>query len=241
MSDPYISVHGLRKDYVMGRNVLHALDGVDLEVERNSFVAIIGPSGSGKTTLLHLLGGLDRPTSGSIRVGDAVIEALDEHALAEYRRVQVGFIFQSFHLLGSRDAAENVAFPMVFARTSRRERRERAIELLTEVGLETHAAHRPSELSGGQQQRVAVARALANRAELILADEPTGNLDTASGAHIMHLLDELRHAGHTVLVVSHDPRITRFASQTVYLLDGRIVPEVDYAAAIAGAEPEATQ
>ncbi len=238
-SQPYITTRGLRKSYVMGKNVIDALDDVDLAIERQAFVAVIGPSGSGKSTLLHMLGGLDRPTTGSIIVDGAALEAMDEHALAEYRRRQVGFIFQSFHLLASLTAEENVAFPLVFARTARRDRMARARELLTEVGLQTHLGHRPSELSGGQQQRVAVARALANQAPLILADEPTGNLDTQSGASIMRLLDELHRQGRTVLVVSHDPRITHYATQTLYLLDGRVVSSIDYAAALAGAEREA--
>jgi putative ABC transport system ATP-binding protein len=165
---------------------------------------------------------------------------MDEHALAEYRRRHVGFIFQSFYLLASLTAEENVAFPLIFARTPRGQRQARARELLDRVGLATHAAHRPSELSGGQQQRVAVARALANEAELILADEPTGNLDTQSGAHIMRLLDELHRQGRTILVVSHDPRITRFATRTLLLLDGRVVSEAEYAAALEAAEREAT-
>jgi putative ABC transport system ATP-binding protein len=236
---PYIAVRGLRKDYVMGTNVIHALDGIDLDIERNAFIAVIGPSGSGKSTLLHMLGGLDRPSAGSIAIDGSALEGMDEHALAEYRRRRVGFIFQSFHLLASLTAEENIAFPLIFARASRAARRARARELLDRVGLASHAAHRPSELSGGQQQRVAVARALANEAELILADEPTGNLDTQSGAHIMRLLDELHRQGRTVLVVSHDPRITRFATRSLLLLDGRVVSQEEYAAAMVSAESEA--
>jgi putative ABC transport system ATP-binding protein len=186
-----------------------------------------------------MLGGLDRPTSGSIAVDGDALEAMDETALAEYRRRRVGFIFQSFHLLASLTAEENIAFPLVFARVPVRLRAARARELLERVGLASHAAHRPSELSGGQQQRVAVARALVNEAELILADEPTGNLDTQSGAHIMRLLDELHRQGRTVLVVSHDPRITRFANRSLLLLDGRVVSEDEYAAAMEAAEREA--
>jgi putative ABC transport system ATP-binding protein len=235
----FITVRGLRKDYVMGSNTIHALDGVDFDVERGAFIAVIGPSGSGKSTLLHMLGGLDRPTSGSIAVDGDALEAMDETALAEYRRRRVGFIFQSFHLLASLTAEENIAFPLVFARVPVRLRAARARELLERVGLASHAAHRPSELSGGQQQRVAVARALVNEAELILADEPTGNLDTQSGAHIMRLLDELHRQGRTVLVVSHDPRITRFANRSLLLLDGRVVSEDEYAAAMEAAEREA--
>jgi putative ABC transport system ATP-binding protein len=239
MMGSFITVRGLRKDYVRGSNTIHALEGIDFDVERGAFIAVIGPSGSGKSTLLHMLGGLDRPTSGSIAVDGDALEALDETALAEYRRRRVGFIFQSFHLLASLTAEENIAFPLVFARVPVRLRAARARELLERVGLASHAAHRPSELSGGQQQRVAVARALVNEAELILADEPTGNLDTQSGAHIMRLLDELHRQGRTVLVVSHDPRITRFANRSLLLLDGRVVSEDEYAAAMEAAEREA--
>ncbi|HMK09453.1 MAG TPA: ABC transporter ATP-binding protein [Anaerolineales bacterium] len=238
MTTPYIAVRGLRKDYVMGANVIHALDGLDLDIERNAFIAVIGPSGSGKSTLLHMLGGLDRPSAGSIGLDGVTLESMDEHALAEYRRRHVGFIFQSFHLLAGLTAEENVAFPLLFARVPAARRRSQARLLLDRVGLASHAGHRPSELSGGQQQRVAVARALANEAELILADEPTGNLDTQSGAHIMRLLDELHRQGRTILVVSHDPRITRFATRTLRLLDGRVVSDDEYEAAMAAAERE---
>jgi ABC-type lipoprotein export system ATPase subunit len=239
MTPAYITTRGLRKDYVMGTNVIHALDGVDLEVERNAFVAVVGPSGSGKSTLLHILGGLDRPSAGSIAIDGTSLETMDEHALAEYRRRHVGFIFQSFHLLPGLTAEENVAFPLIFARAPRRQRQARARALLERVGLSTHAAHRPSELSGGQQQRVAVARALANEAALVLADEPTGNLDTQSGAAIMRLMEDLHRQGRTILVVSHDPRITRYATHTLRLLDGRVVSDDEYAAALEAAEREA--
>ena len=233
MAAPRIQTHGLRKTYTMGRNLVHALDGVDLVIEGNAFVAVIGPSGSGKSTLLHLLGGLDRPTGGSIVVDEQELESLDEHALAEYRLRRVGFIFQSFNLLPSMTALENVAFPLVFRRIPRRERLHQSQELLSQVGLATHAEHRPSELSGGQQQRVAVARALANAPDVILADEPTGNLDTQSGAVIMELLAKLHHEGKTVLVVSHDVRVSRYATMTIRLLDGHVVDEDTYEAALA--------
>ncbi len=240
MDQPYISASGLHKTYQMGKNVIRALDGVDLQIERNAFVAILGPSGSGKSTLLHLIGGLDRPSSGGLQVDGRALDSMDERALAEFRRDVVGFIFQSFHLVPSMTAEENVAFPLIFNRTPSRIRRTRARQLLDEVGLSTHLAHRPAELSGGQQQRVAVARALANHGQLILADEPTGNLDLQTGAHIMDLLEELHRSGRTVIVVSHDPRITRFATRIVYLLDGRVVPEVEYLTAIGGMESEAS-
>ena len=230
-SQPFIQVRGLRKSYPMGSTTVHALAGVDLTVERNSLSVVMGPSGSGKSTLLYLLGGLDRPTSGQIAINGSMLESLDENALALYRRRSVGFIFQSFNLVPSMTALENVAFPMRFSGISARQRRARAFTLLKQVGLEKRAHHRPTELSGGQQQRVAIARALVNDPPLVLADEPTGNLDSGSGLSIMQLLSELHRGGRTVLVVTHDPRMARFATDFVRLLDGRIVDEAEYAQA----------
>ncbi len=229
----FITITNLRKTYQMGRQKVHALDGVDLSVAPNTFHAVMGPSGSGKSTLLYLLGGLDRPTDGQIVVDGQSISALDENALARYRRRAIGFIFQSFNLIPTLSALENVAFPMRFARVPRRQRALRAHELLTRVGLADRIHHKPTELSGGQQQRVAVARALVNDPQLILADEPTGNLDTASGASIMQLLAELHQNGRTVLVVTHDPRMSAYATHTVHMLDGRIVSDAEYEAATA--------
>lgn len=233
MSEPFIRISGLRKTYQMGRVAVHALDGVDLEIPPNTFWVIMGPSGSGKSTLLHLVGGLDRPTAGHIEVAGESLEAMDENALAVYRRRQVGFIFQSFNLIASMTAQENVAFPMRFAKISRRHRSQRSKELLQRVGLGDRAEHRPNELSGGQQQRVAIARALVNDPQLILADEPTGNLDTASGASIMQVLAELHRSGRTIIVVTHDARMTQISTHTVHLLDGRTVDETAYTAATA--------
>lgn len=223
MSEPFIRITGLYKTYLMGQISVHALAGVDLDIPTNTFHVVMGPSGSGKSTLLHLVGGLDRPTNGQIRVDGQAIEALDENALAVYRRRTIGFIFQSFNLISSMTALENVAFPMRFARVPRRLRLARAMELLHKVGLEDRAYHRPTELSGGQQQRVAIARALVNDPQLILADEPTGNLDTASGISVMELLSELHHSGRTIMVVSHDQRMIQYATDTVHLLDGKVV------------------
>jgi putative ABC transport system ATP-binding protein len=207
-------------------------------IDAGAFWGVMGPSGSGKSTLLYLIGGLDRPTSGRIVVDGQEVEALDENALAIYRRKTVGFVFQSFNLIPSLTALENVAFPMRFAGVSRSKRRERARELLTRVGLETRVDHRPTELSGGQQQRVAIARALVNDPHLILADEPTGNLDTASGKSIMELLAELNQDNRTILVVTHDPRITEFATHTAQMLDGRIVEHGVIALEKDGTEPQ---
>jgi putative ABC transport system ATP-binding protein len=236
MSAPEIRVSQLRKSYVMGRTVIHALAGVDSVFGAGSFSAVIGPSGSGKSTLLHLLGGLDRPTGGSIQIGGTSLETLDENALAAYRRTQIGFIFQTFNLIQSMTSQGNVAFPMCFAGVPARRRAVRASQVLQKVGLADRAGHRPDELSGGQQQRVAIARALVNDPAVILADEPTGNLDSQSGLQIMHVLADLHREGRTVVVVSHDPRIGHFATQTIRLLDGRVVSEDEYEAALRMAE-----
>jgi putative ABC transport system ATP-binding protein len=212
----------------MGTVRADALAGVDLEIPRKSLTVVMGPSGSGKSTLLYLLGGLDRATSGSIEVDGQKLEEMDENALAIFRRRTVGFIFQSFNLISSMDSLENVAFPMRFAGVSAPQRQGRAMELLTRVGLEQRARHKPTELSGGQQQRVAIARALVNDPGLILADEPTGNLDRSSGHSIMQVLSELHKSGRTVLVVTHDPRMLHFATHTVFLLDGKTVSQTEY-------------
>ncbi len=231
-TEAYISVRGLRKTYQMGGQVVNALAGVDVDIPARSFTIIMGPSGSGKSTLLYLLGGLDRPTAGSIHIQEAALERMDENTLAIYRRNKIGFIFQSFNLITSMTALENVAFPMRFAGWPAARRRQRAGELLGQVGLGKRAHHRPTELSGGQQQRVAVARALVNDPPLILADEPTGNLDTHSGFAIMNLLSELHRSGRTIVVVTHDPRMLSYATHTVRLLDGLVVSEAEYEAAL---------
>ena len=221
-----IEIRALSKSYQMGRETVHALAGVDLDIVAGRFYAVMGPSGSGKSSLLYLVGGLDRPTGGRIVWDGRGIEAMDENALALYRRRTIGFIFQSFNLIPSLTALDNVAYPLRFDGVPRRERQARAYELLTQVGLGDRVLHRPTELSGGQQQRVAVARALINNPPIILADEPTGNLDTASGNSIMELLAQLHASGRTILVVTHDPRMEQFATQTVRLLDGKIVGAV---------------
>jgi putative ABC transport system ATP-binding protein len=236
MDTPYIQIEDLRKEFIMGDVVVRALNGADLSMNKDDLMVVMGPSGSGKSTLLYLLGGLDRPTSGRIRVDGQAVDNLDENALAVYRRRTVGFIFQSFNLIPSMSALDNVAFPMRFAGVPRGERRRRAFELLSQVGLEDRALHKPTELSGGQQQRVAVARALVNNPQLILADEPTGNLDTTSGAGIMQLLSDLHRSGRTVMVVTHDTRMTHFATCIVNLLDGKVLSESEYAASLAMAD-----
>jgi putative ABC transport system ATP-binding protein len=239
MDESFITIRALHKTFVMGDSQVHALAGVDMAIPENTFWAVMGPSGSGKSTLLHLLGGLDHPTSGHIMVGGRTLETLNENDLALFRRHTVGFVFQAFNLIPTMTAVENVAFPMRFARMPRRARLARALTLLEKVGLADRAYHQPTQLSGGQQQRVAIARALANDPRVILADEPTGNLDTSSGLSIMRLLAELHHGGRTVLVVTHDQRVTGFSTHCVYLLDGQIVTEQAYNAAIQEALKEA--
>lgn len=231
MDSPFIRITDLKKHYPMGGTTVRALDGVSLEIEPRTFTVVMGPSGSGKSSLLYLLGGLDRSTSGEISIGGERLDQMDENALALFRRRTMGFIFQSYNLITSMNALENAAFPMQFTGIPVSERMQRARQLLEQVGLADRAHHKPSELSGGQQQRVAVARALVNDPALILADEPTGNLDTASGVQIMQLLSELHRSGRTVLVVTHDPRMTRFATHKIFLLDGHVVNEEEYQSA----------
>jgi putative ABC transport system ATP-binding protein len=224
---PIVRTRDLSRSYVVGGAPVAALAGIDLEIAEGAFVAVTGASGSGKSTLLNLLGGLDTPTAGTIEVGGAVVSSMDREALARYRRFGAGMIFQSFNLVASRTALENVELPLIFAGVEKRERRRRAAELLDQVGLAARAGHRPTELSGGEQQRVAVARALANGPRLLLADEPTGNLDSRTAREIVGLLAGLNRAkGLTVVMVSHEEALVReFAGQVVRLKDGRVVRE----------------
>jgi putative ABC transport system ATP-binding protein len=231
MSKPFIRMVGLTKHFEMGGQIVRALDGVDVEIEAGTFTVVMGPSGSGKSTLLYLLGGLDRVTSGQISIEGERLDQMDENALALFRRRTMGFVFQSYNLVPSMTALENVAFPMQFAGVIAKQRAEKARSLLNQVGLANRAEHRPTELSGGQQQRVAIARALVNDPRVILADEPTGNLDTSSGAAVMQVLSDLHRSGRTVLVVTHDPRMTRFATHKIFLLDGKVVSEAEYESA----------
>jgi len=225
----FIQLSGLNKIFQMGHGMdVCALDAIDLEVEQGTFTVVMGPSGSGKSTLLYLLGGLDHPTGGQIIINGQKLNGMNENQLAAFRRRMVGFVFQSFNLVQSMTARENIAFPMRFARIPKRKREARAAEVLQSVGLSDRGHHRPTELSGGQQQRVAIARALVNNPQIILADEPTGNLDTASGASVMQLLSDLHKSGRTVFVVTHDHRMIHFATHQLYLLDGRIVSEEEY-------------
>jgi putative ABC transport system ATP-binding protein len=220
---PLIRFENLRRYFLMGGQTVRALDGFSAIVKAGEMLAIMGPSGSGKSTLLYLLGGLDRPTEGRIWVNGTEISTLDENSLATYRRQEIGFIFQSFHLIPTMTALQNVAFPMVFSGVPEDERCTRASDLLGRVGLADRVDHKPTELSGGQQQRIAVARALVNNPTIILADEPTGNLDSQTGREIMELLAALnREERRTILIVSHDPAVTDYATRAIRLLDGRL-------------------
>lgn len=219
----FIQVSELARAFHIGDQTIHALRGVSLSIQSGEFCIIRGQSGSGKSSLLYLLGGLDRPTSGQVQIADCIIGDLDENQLAQFRRKTMGFIFQSYNLITSMTALENVMFPMVFSGISKENRLTKAKQTLAHVQLEDRMQHRPSELSGGQQQRVAIARSLVNNPSLILADEPTGNLDTASGKAIMDILLNLnQQQGVTIVLVTHNPNLIEYATQVVDILDGSI-------------------
>jgi putative ABC transport system ATP-binding protein len=219
---PVLAAHDLRKDYPVGGETVHALRGVSLAIGSGEYVAIVGPSGSGKSTLLQLLGGIDTPSAGSVEVLGTRLETLSDRELTRLRLLRLGFIFQRFHLLPVLTARENVELPLAEAGVRAPERRSRALELLDYVGLGARAAHRATQLSGGEMQRVAIARALANRPAVLLADEPTGELDAATGQEILDLFRRLNQDGATLVVVTHDERLAREARRTVTMLDGRI-------------------
>ena len=212
----------LAKVYELGGQQVRALDDVSLSVERGEYVAIMGPSGSGKSTLMNVLGCLDVPSSGEYWLRDQEVSKLSEDELAEIRNREIGFVFQTFHLLARQTALRNVELPLVYAAVRATERRERALELLRMVGLEARADHKPNELSGGERQRVAIARSLVNRPALLLADEPTGNLDSRTGKEILELFDRLHAGGNTIMLVTHDPEVGKRAARTVRVRDGRI-------------------
>jgi putative ABC transport system ATP-binding protein len=226
VAHPVIQIEKLSKYYYMGRNVVQALRGVSLEVGRGDFVAIMGPSGSGKSTLMNLIGCLDRPTAGTYLLDGVPVSEMSTNELADIRNQKIGFIFQGFNLLARMSALENVELPMVYAGIAKDERRTRALQALAMVGLGQRADHRPAELSGGQQQRVAVARALASRPSLILADEPTGNLDSKTGLEVMMILQRLNERGITIVLVTHDPAIADYCGRQVKFRDGRIIEDV---------------
>lgn len=220
-----IETENLTKIYQMGDATVHALDGVSFTVERGEYVAVMGTSGSGKTTLLDILGCLSRPTSGSYTLNGRAVDDLDETELARIRNADFGFVFQNFNLLPRATAQVNVELPLVYAGLSKRERRERAATALESVGLADRRTHRPNELSGGQRQRVAIARALVNDPDILFADEPTGNLDSRSGAGILDIFDQLHAAGHTLILVTHEAEVAAHANRTLHVRDGRIVSD----------------
>jgi putative ABC transport system ATP-binding protein len=220
-----IELSGVRKTYRTGAIEFEALRGVDIAIDAGEYVAVVGPSGSGKSTLMHLLGCLDVPTEGSYHLAGEDVSAMTEAELAHVRNRRVGFVFQQFHLLPSLSAWRNVELPLVYAGLSRHERRDRAVEALTRVGLSDRLDNRPGELSGGQQQRVAIARALVADPDLILADEPTGNLDSSSAADVLGLLDELHAGGRTIVLITHDHDVAARAQRNLVIRDGQITSD----------------
>lgn len=223
MTEPIIVVDNIYKSYLMGKEAVPALRGVSLEIQRGEFVCLMGPSGSGKTTLLNIIGGLDEASRGHLIVAGVNLVALSENELARLRLDKMGFVFQNYNLLGNFTAQENVEAPMVLAGVGRKERKQRAIALLEKVGLADRAHHYPGELSGGQQQRVAIARALANSPPVLIADEMTGDLDSETGFAIMELASQLNRDGMTIVFVTHDPRMAKFATRVIELRDGQIL------------------
>jgi putative ABC transport system ATP-binding protein len=229
-----IHIEGVTKEYKMGEEIVRALRGVDLSIYRNEYVAIMGPSGSGKTTMMNLLGCLDTPTSGKYEFNGKNVATMEDDELAEIRNKEIGFVFQNFNLLPRSTALQNVELPLVYAGISGEARREKALAALQSVGLGDRAHHKPNELSGGQRQRVAIARALVNNPSIILADEPTGNLDTKTSIEIMNIFETLYEQGNTIIVVTHEEEIARHARRIVRLRDGliesdRLISEMEFA------------
>jgi len=220
MSDLVIQIRDLRRSYDMGSETVHALRGVDLEIRRNEYVAIMGPSGSGKSTMMNLIGCLDTPTGGEYWLNGQEVSRMSDDALARVRNQEIGFVFQTFNLLPRATALQNVELPLVYAGVSSRERRAMAADALERVGLADRKGHKPNELSGGQRQRVAIARALVNRPSILLADEPTGNLDSATSEEIMRVFGTLHAQGQTVIMVTHEADIAAHAARVVLLRDG---------------------
>ena len=220
-----IRLRDITRQYTMGQEVIHALREVSLNVDHGEYVAIMGPSGSGKSTLMNLIGCLDTPTSGSYELGSIDVSQMDDNRLAEIRNKQIGFVFQTFNLLPRSTAFHNVELPLIYAGVSLSERRQMTLAALAQVGLSDRVHHKPNELSGGQRQRVAVARALVTEPSIILADEPTGNLDSRTGAEIMQLFEQLSAKGNTILVVTHEESVARHARRIIRILDGRIASD----------------
>lgn len=226
LEQPVIRLEDIRKDYVLGKVVIPALREITLNIERNEYVALMGPSGSGKSTLMNIIGCLDSPTEGRYWLNDKDVSRMTDNDLAEVRNKEIGFIFQTFNLLPRQSALENVALPLVYAGVSKRKRLDAAAEVLDQVGLADRMDHKPNELSGGQRQRVAVARALISKPSIILADEPTGNLDSKTSYEIMGLFEKIHDAGNTVIVVTHEEDIAHYAKRIVRLRDGMVETDV---------------
>jgi putative ABC transport system ATP-binding protein len=224
--DKVIEINDIVKNYQVGSVIVRALRSLTVNIERNEYVAIMGPSGSGKSTLMNLIGCLDTPTSGSYRLNGTDVSKMEDNFLAEIRNKEIGFIFQTFNLLPRYSALENVTLPLIYAGIPRAEREQMAIETIEQVGLSDRMTHKPNELSGGQRQRVAIARALVNKPSIILADEPTGNLDSKTSIDIMGLLDEIHRKGNTVIVVTHEEEIAKHAARIIRLIDGTISSDV---------------
>ncbi len=227
-SEPIIRLRGVGKVYETGTQSVVGLTGVDLDIAAGDFLAVMGPSGSGKSTLMNILGCLDVPTSGTYAIKGLPVETLSPEALARIRNREIGFVFQVFHLLPRYTAQKNVELPLLYAGVGREERARRALEALRAVGIEARRDHLSNQLSGGQKQKVAIARALVNRPSLLLADEPTGNLDTKSGDELMGIFDSLNAEGATIVLVTHDPAIARRAKRTVHIIDGRLVTAEEF-------------
>jgi len=222
MSNPVIQIRDLKKIYQMGQTLVKALNGVSFDIEKNEYIAIMGPSGSGKSTLMNMIGCLDTPTEGTYILNGNNVSELDDAELAEARNREIGFVFQTFNLLPRTDCLSNVELPLIYSGVKSSERKKRATETLQKVGLGDRLDHKPNELSGGQRQRVAIARALVNNPSILLADEPTGNLDTKTGEEIMNLFEELYRAGNTIILVSHENDIAQHARRIIRLRDGII-------------------
>ena len=220
-----INLSKIDEIYKMGLTEIRAIDGVSMEVEPSEYIAIMGPSGSGKSTLMNLMGCLDTPTSGSYILNDMEVAHLDDDKLAEIRNKEIGFVFQTFNLLPRANALQNVELPLIYSNISARERRKRTLQALEVVGLKDRVSHKPSELSGGERQRVAIARALVNSPSLLLADEPTGNLDSKMGEEIMQVFDRLHEEKNTIIVVTHEEHIARHTKRIIRLLDGKIISD----------------